>query len=108
MPPDLIERHGIDFDEVRAIGEAFGRGDLDRAVALTTPDMVERFSVAGDQDDWIGWIRSEFEPSGFTHLAPTFVDPTLAEVWSGRRAEGIPDLAGQARLLAERVLPSFR
>ena len=34
MPPELVERHGIPYDEVRPVVEAFGRGDVDTALGL--------------------------------------------------------------------------
>lgn len=91
--PELIERHGIGYDDVRPVVEAFGYGDIERALELTTPEIGERLSIAGDPAAWVKRLRSDFAPHGHNHVALGLVDPALVEGWSGRRIEGLPSLA---------------
>ena len=107
MAPELVERHGIDYPEVRPIVDAFGRGDVERALELTTPEIGERLSIAGDSVEWIERMRSDFAPHGYEHVALGLVDPSLVESWSGRRIDGVRDLAGQLELFAAQVVPAL-
>jgi 5,10-methylenetetrahydromethanopterin reductase len=105
MAPALIERHGIAFDQVRPAVEAFGRGEVGRALEMTTAEIGERLSIAGTPRDWIDRIRADFLPYGYNHLALGLVDPDLVERWSGRRVDGLLSLAGQLELFAAEVAP---
>jgi 5,10-methylenetetrahydromethanopterin reductase len=107
MAPELVERHGIDYADVRPVVDAFGRGDVERALELTTADIGERLSIAGDPAEWIERLRSDFAPHGYDHVALGLVDPSLVESWSGRRMDGLPDLAGQLELFAAHVVPAL-
>src|SRR3954469_25671707 len=42
MPPALLERHGIDPDEVAPVNEAFAAGDVERALRLTADAVADR------------------------------------------------------------------
>jgi 5,10-methylenetetrahydromethanopterin reductase len=107
MAPELVERHGIDYADVRPVVDAFGRGDVERPLELTTPEIGERLSIAGDPAEWIERLRRDFAPHGYDHLALGLVDPGLVESWSGRRIDGVPDLAGQLELFAAHVMPAL-
>jgi 5,10-methylenetetrahydromethanopterin reductase len=107
MAPELVERHGIDYEEVQPVVDAFGRGDVERALELTTPEVGERLSIAGEPAEWIERIRSDFAPHGYDHVALGLVDPSLVEGWSGRRIDGVQDLAGQLELFAAQVVPTL-
>src|SRR5690242_2599929 len=105
MAPELIERHGIGYADVRPVVEAFGRGDVERALELTTPEIGERLSIAGEPAEWIERLRTDFAPHGYDHIALGLVDASLIESWSGRRVEGVSDLGGQLELFAAHVIP---
>jgi 5,10-methylenetetrahydromethanopterin reductase len=105
MAPELVERHGIDYADVRPVVEAFGRGDVERALELTTPEIGERLSIAGEPAEWIERLRTDFAPHGYDHIALGLVDASLIESWSGRRVEGVSDLGGQLELFAAHVIP---
>jgi 5,10-methylenetetrahydromethanopterin reductase len=107
MSPELVERHGIDDAEVQTVVEAFGRGDVERALELTTPEIGERLSIAGDPAAWIERLQRDVVPFGYTHVALGLVDPSLVESWSGRRVDGVPDLAAQFELFAAEVMPAL-
>lgn len=107
MAPELVERHGIDYTEVRPVVDAFNRGDVERALELTTPQIGERFSIAGEPAEWIERLRRDFAPHGYDHVALGLVDPSLIQSWSGRRIDGVPDLAAQLELFAAHVVPAL-
>ena len=107
MAPELIERHGIDYADVRPFVDAFGRGDVERALELTTPEIGERLSIAGIPRSGLNVWRNDFVPHGYDHVALGLVDPSLVESWSGRPVDGVPDLAGQLELFASSVVPAL-
>jgi len=45
--PPVLDRHGIEREAVRRVGEALSSGDFSDAFAEVTPGMVEAFSIAG-------------------------------------------------------------
>jgi 5,10-methylenetetrahydromethanopterin reductase len=105
MPSRLIERHGIDYESVRPIVEAFGSGDVGRALELTSPEVGEKLSIAGTPEEWVEKIETDVLPSGFDHLITAIADPYLVRSWSGMTIEGLPDTSAQLRLIEERVIP---
>jgi 5,10-methylenetetrahydromethanopterin reductase len=107
MAPELVERHGIAYAEVRPVIDAFGRGDVERALEPTTPEIGERLSIAGEPTEWIERLRNDYAPLCYDHVALGLVDPGLVESWSGRRVDGLPDLAGQLELFAAQVVPAL-
>jgi len=108
MAPELVERHGIPFEEVRPVVEAFGRGDVDGALELVPLELGERLSLAGTSDEWIGRIRQDFAGNGYDHIALGLADPYLVESWSGRTVDGLPSLSEQLQLIHDEVVPAFR
>ena len=107
MPPELVERHGIPYDEVRPVVEAFGRGDVDTALALVPAVVGERLALAGTPEEWVERIERDFAPHGYNHIALGLADPFLVQSWSGRPADGLPPLDEQLALIHDRVLPAF-
>ncbi len=107
MPPELLERNGVDPEEVAPAVEAFDRGDVERALELTPAAVGDALSVAGTADDWIDKIRSDLLPAGFGHLLVTFADPFLVRSWAGTTIEGLPPLEEQLTLFHARVMPAF-
>jgi 5,10-methylenetetrahydromethanopterin reductase len=105
MPSQLIERHGIDYESVRPIVEAFDSGDVGRALELTSPEVGEKLSIAGTPEEWVEKIETDVAPSGFDHLITAIADPYLVRSWSGMTIEGLPDTSAQLRLIEERVIP---
>jgi 5,10-methylenetetrahydromethanopterin reductase len=107
MPPVLLERHGIAPESVQPILDAFGRGDVAEALRLTSDDLADRISIAGTPDDWVERLRADVVPSGLDHLVVVPADPFLTHSWAGVRVDGLPDLAGQLRLLHDEVMPAL-
>jgi 5,10-methylenetetrahydromethanopterin reductase len=108
MAPELVERHGIPFDDVRPVVEAFGRGDVDAALALVPLELGERLSLSGTPEEWVARIRRDFESNGYDHIALGLVDRYLVESWSGHAVAGLPSLSEQLRLVHDEVMPAFR
>ena len=63
MAPELIGRHGISYADVLPVVDAFGRGDVELALELTTPEIGGRLSIAGDPAAWVKRLRSDFAPA---------------------------------------------
>jgi 5,10-methylenetetrahydromethanopterin reductase len=107
MPREQIERHGIDPDSLQPVLEAFGRGDVESALAATPPELADRLSLSGTPEEWVERIEQDVVPSGFNHLIFAPIDPFIVQAWSGVRVDDVPDQVGQLRLIHERVMPSF-
>jgi 5,10-methylenetetrahydromethanopterin reductase len=107
MPPELLARNGVEPESVKPIVQAFARGDVRRALDLTSPEIGEILSVAGTPSDWIEKIERDVVPSGFSHLLVTFADPFVVESWASLRIPGLPTLAEQLQLFHNEVMPAF-
>jgi 5,10-methylenetetrahydromethanopterin reductase len=107
MPANLLERHGLDRDELAPLIEAFAAGEVQRALALTPDDVVDALSVAGTPEDWAQRLQHDVLPTGVDHLLLSFADPFTVRSWSGREVDGVPDLAGQLRLFRDEVIPAL-
>jgi 5,10-methylenetetrahydromethanopterin reductase len=108
MPPELLERNGVQPAELAPVVDAFNGGDVQRALDLTPPSVGSTLSVAGTARDWIEKIERDFLPAGFHHLLVTFVDPFLVKSWAGVTIEGLPSLDEQLRLFHTDVMTALR
>ncbi len=108
MPPTLLERHGIAAAAVAPIKEAFGAGDVRRALAVTPDAIADRLVVAGTPDDWLAWLRETYVGAGLDHALVSFADPFTLRSWAAVEVEGLPTLPEQVRLFGELVLPELR
>jgi 5,10-methylenetetrahydromethanopterin reductase len=106
MPGEPLARHGIEARTVEPILVAFGRGDVARALELTTPALAARLSIAGTPEDVAARI-AQMASHGFGHVSLTIADPTLVQGWSGDRPTGVPSLVEQLRLVAQQVAPAL-
>jgi 5,10-methylenetetrahydromethanopterin reductase len=104
MPPELLLRNGVKPEHVAPAIAAFDAGDVQRALALTPPEVGDALSVAGTAQDWIDKIERDLLPSGFDHLLVTFADPFLVESWAGLTIDGLPSLDDQIRLFHGSVM----
>lgn len=108
MPPALLERHGISPEEVAPVNEAFGAGDVQRALALTPDSIADRLVVAGTPDDWLQWLTETYSAAGYDHALVSFTDPFTLRSWADTEVEGLPGLVEQVRLFGQEVLPELR
>jgi 5,10-methylenetetrahydromethanopterin reductase len=107
MPPALLERHGIEPDAVKPITEAFGAGDVQRALEATPEEVADRIMVAGTPEDWVSWLTETYAPAGLNHALVSFTDPFTLRAWAEVEVEGLPDLGEQVRIMGEQVLPEI-
>lgn len=105
MPHEQLERHGIDPASLQPIVEALGKGELDRALELTTPEVAEKLSIAGTPEECAARIE-EIRSTGVNHMILCITDPHIVKAFTGREVT-VPDVNGQLELIAERVMPSF-
>ena len=104
MPPTLLERHGIEPEEVAPVNDAFAAGDIRRALASTPDSIADRLVVAGTPDDWLRWLTETYAAAGLDHALVSFADPFTLRTWAGVSVDGLPSLGDQVRLFGEHVL----
>jgi 5,10-methylenetetrahydromethanopterin reductase len=107
MPPEQLERHGITMEEVQPVVEALGGGDVAKAIELFRPELSEKLSVAGTPEECVEKIKTDIEPAGVNHMILALSDSHLVEFFAGQVVEGVPDIRGQLKLVADRVMPAF-
>jgi 5,10-methylenetetrahydromethanopterin reductase len=107
MPAEQLARHGIDAAELQPVVDALGAGDIKGAYEAFTPDYVEKLSVAGTPDEVVEKIRSDLEPAGVNHMILALSDPHLVKFFANEDVENVPDINGQLKLVADRVMPAF-
>ncbi len=108
MPPALLERHGIEPEQVARVTEAFAAGDVQRALQATPQEIADRIIVAGTPEQWVQWLTETYAPAGFNHALVSYTDPFTLRAWAGIEVQGLPDLAEQVRIMLEQVLPDVR
>ncbi|MGQ0464468.1 MAG: LLM class flavin-dependent oxidoreductase [Sporichthyaceae bacterium] len=107
VPANQIARHGIDRAVVDPILEAVHAGQIDRAIELTTPELVETLSISGTPAECVAKLRADVLPWGVNHVVAGIVDPALVKLYTGKDVDNVPDAAGQLRLIAEHVVPAL-
>jgi len=107
MPPEQLARHGIEASELAPVVEALGAGDVQKAVGLFEPHYAEKLSLAGTPEEVVAKIKTDLEPAGVNHMIFSLADPALVKLFSGEDVPNVPDISGQLKLIAERVMPAF-
>ena len=109
MPHEQVQRHGLTRAQTQPIFDAFASGDVEQAIELTTPDLVEQLSFSGTPEDVVEQIRRERRADRDEPRDPRPRDPTLAVIWRGRPVEdrGVPHMKDQLQLIHDRVMPAF-
>jgi 5,10-methylenetetrahydromethanopterin reductase len=107
MPAEQLARHGIDADELAPVVEALGAGDVAKAVQLFEPRYAEKLSLAGTPEEVVEKIQTDIQPAGVNHMILALSDAGLVKLFSGEDVPNVPDINGQLRLVAERVMPAF-
>ena len=105
MPHEQLERHGIDPADMAPIVEALGKGELDKALELTSAEVAEKLSIAGTPEECVARIK-EIESTGVNHMILCVTDPHIVKAFTGRDVQ-VPDVNGQLRLIADKVIPAF-
>ncbi|MFQ5967192.1 MAG: LLM class flavin-dependent oxidoreductase [Acidimicrobiia bacterium] len=107
MPEKQFERHGVDYASLKPIFDAFGEGDVQRAVDLTSPELGELLSIAGTPEECVAKLQSDILPTGINHIVAAITDPYLVNAFTGREIENCPDTLGQLDLIHDRVMPAL-
>ncbi len=107
MPPEQLQRHGIDAAELQPVVDALGAGDIPKAVEAFTPEYAEKLSLAGTPQECVEKIKANMQPAGVNHMILAMADPAIVKLFSGEDVENVPDLSGQLRLVAEQMMPAF-
>jgi 5,10-methylenetetrahydromethanopterin reductase len=108
MPPEQLARHGIEASELQPVVDALGAGDIPKAVELFKPEYSEKLSLAGTPEECVEKIKSNMEPTGVNHMILALADPAIVKLFSGEEVANVPDMRGQLRLVAERMMPAFQ
>ena len=104
-PDEQLERHGIDPADTKVIIEALGKGELDKAYELTTPEIAEKLSIAGTPEECVAHIK-EIQSAGVNHMILCITDPAILKAFTGKDVD-VPDVQGQLQLIADEVMPAF-
>ena len=107
MPPEQLARHGLDAEELQPVVDALGAGDIPKAVELFKPEYAEKLSIAGTPEEVVEKIKTDIQPSGVNHMILALVDAPIVKLFSGEEVENVPDINGQLKLVAEKVMPAF-
>jgi 5,10-methylenetetrahydromethanopterin reductase len=107
MPESQLRRHGITSADLAPIFDAFGAGDVQKALDLTSPQLGEMFSIAGTPEECLAKLRRDILPTGINHIVAALVDPYLVKAFTGREIDGCPDSFGQLELMADRMMPAL-
>lgn len=107
MPEEQLARHGITLEEVQPVVDALGAGDVATAIDRFRPELAERLSVAGTPEECVEKIKTDIAPAGVNHMILAISDSYLVEFFAGEQVDGVPDVNGQLKLVAERVIPAF-
>jgi 5,10-methylenetetrahydromethanopterin reductase len=107
MPPEQVERHGIDPAELQPMFDAFAAGDVAGAIDQFSPEMAEKLSVAGTPEECVAKIKRDIQPAGVDHMILALSDSPLVEFFSGQGVDGVPPIKEQLKLVADRVMPEF-
>jgi 5,10-methylenetetrahydromethanopterin reductase len=105
MPHEQLERHGIDPADMAPIVEALGKGELDTAFELTSPEVADKLSIAGNPQECLAKIK-EIESAGVNHMILCITDPGIVKAFTGKDVS-VPDVKGQLQLIHDEVMPAF-
>jgi 5,10-methylenetetrahydromethanopterin reductase len=92
--------------DIKPILDAFGAGDVAKALELTTPELGEKFSVAGTPDEVVDRLQRDIISTGVNHIIGAVVDPFLVKAFTGIDIPNAIDTHGQLRLIRDRVMPA--
>ena len=106
MPPEQVERHGIDPAELKPVVDALDAGDVPRALELFSPENAEKLSLAGTPEEIVEKIKTDLQPHGVNHMIMAIVDAGMVKAFTGADID-VPDTRGQLKIVAEQVMPAF-
>ena len=83
MPEQQLNRHGISGADIKPVLDAFAAGDVPKALELTTPELGEKFSVAGTPEEVVERLQRDILSTGVNHIISALVDPYLVKAFTG-------------------------
>jgi 5,10-methylenetetrahydromethanopterin reductase len=107
MPEQQLNRHGVSGSDLKPILDAFAAGDVPKALELTTPELGEKFSVAGTPDEVVERLQRDIISTGVNHVIGAVVDPYLVNAFTGIDIPNAVDTHAQLRLIRDRVMPAL-
>lgn len=107
MPAEQLERNGVTPEEMAPVVDAIAAGDLAAGIEATTPDIVEKLSLAGTPDEIRARINGEIAPTGVNHMICAITDAGLVKSFTGREIDGVADVETQLRLIHDELMPAF-
>jgi 5,10-methylenetetrahydromethanopterin reductase len=107
MPESQLARHGITQGDLKPIFDAFGAGDTQKALDLTSPELGEKLSISGTPEECVAKLQENILPTGINHIVAAVVDPYLVKAFTGRDVADCPDTPTQLRLIHDRVMPAL-
>jgi len=108
MPENQLNRHGLTGADLKPIFDAFAAGDVAKALELTTPELGEKFSVAGTPDEVVERLQRDVLSTGVNHVIGAVVDPYLVKAFTGIDIPNAIDTHAQLRLIRDRVIPNLK
>jgi 5,10-methylenetetrahydromethanopterin reductase len=108
MPESQLQRHGISSADLKPIFDAFGAGDVQKALDLTSPELGEKLSIAGTPEECVEKLQRDILSTGINHVVAAITDPYLVKAFTGRDIENCPDSFGQLQLIHDRVMPALQ
>lgn len=107
MPASQVERHGMKYSDLQPIFDAFGAGDVQKAVALTSPEIGEKLSISGTPEECVAKLKKNILPTGINHIVAAITDPYLVKAFTGIDIPNCPDVIGQMKLIHDKVMPAL-
>jgi 5,10-methylenetetrahydromethanopterin reductase len=77
-----------------------------KAIELTTPELVDKLSVAGTPEEVVHQLKTDILSTGINHVIAALVDPVLVKFFSGQTVD-VPDVKSQLKLIADKVMPEL-
>jgi 5,10-methylenetetrahydromethanopterin reductase len=107
MPEQQLQRHGLSGQAIKPILDAFGAGDVPKALDLTTPEIGDMLSISGTPEECVEKLQRDILSTGINHVIAAVVDPYLVKAFTSREIQNCPDTPAQLRLIADRVIPAL-
>ena len=107
MPPEQVERHGIDPAEFEPVVAALNAGDIPKALDAFKPEHAEKLSLAGTPEEIVAKIKSDMEPAGVNHMILAIVDADMVKAFTGEDVPGVADTHTQLEMVAQQIMPAF-
>lgn len=106
-PPRMVARHGLSAEFTAPILAAMHDGDAAEAARRATPELGEALTIAGTPEECAERIRTDLVDAGVDQVLLALVDPTVAELVTGTRPDGLPDARDQLQLVHDRIFPAL-